>query len=123
MSILHRIFVSKRKRKKITKKLKPVYKKFIGLKTLKAALPVTENILPDEEIRKIPRLKVIKKKRKSTKVLRKMFPGIRLIPYLLRNKEAAYAQTDITKFKDILSESQENAPLVEKFTAFLPRDV
>lgn len=121
MSILHRIFVSKHKRKKIFIGRKTVYKKFLGLKTLKTVLYTKFSTVGNQN-RPVKKLtKQITFKKLLPKATKLKFPNfLSLLPPRLRTQEALMAQTDITNFKSIPAEKLGEVP-EEKFQAFLPQ--
>lgn len=123
MSILHRIFVSKHKRKKILIGRKTIYKKFLGLKTLKTVLYTKFSAVGNQNRPVKKPTKQITFKKSLPKATKLKFPNfLSLLPPRLRTQEALAAQTDITNFKSIAADKLEEIP-EEKFQAFLPQAV
>jgi hypothetical protein len=127
MPILHRVFISKHKRKKIFTRRKRVYKKFIGLKTFKTQVYAELSLTQEESKpkRKILKLTTIKKRLPRKRRVQLKFPSFKVLSPRLRRQEAIAAQVDIANFKTAKVESQKSkAPeQEEKFQAYIPHDV
>lgn len=129
LNILHRIFVSRYKRKKIFIRRKRVYKKFLGLKTLKSivytksCLPYRQQPVKQKIIKRRTRVKklVVKRRRRPLK-----FTMLKLLLPNARKREIFSAQTDIKNFKNIMIEGAEIKKIPEpeeKFQAFIPHAI
>lgn len=123
MSISHRIFVRKRKHKKIFTGRKPAYKKFLGLKTFKTVLDTKFSLSHKQpkQIKKVAKQVVIKKSTPKHFIQLK-FPILKLLPAHMRRREIIAAQSDITNFRNLQSENLEEVS-EEKFQAFLPQAI
>lgn len=131
MSILHRIFVSKHKHKKIYSKRKTAYKKFIGLKTFKnvvytkLCLPFQPEVFKTDAMKKADARKKAALKRKKA-IKRRPHIRFRVLKFLtphIRRQEVISAHRDIENFKNIAAETPEEIKPEEKFQAFLPYSV
>jgi len=123
MSILHRILVSKHKRKRVYIGRKPTYKKFLGLKTFKNVIYTKLSLPYRPEVLKELAKKVIIKKPKIKARKHVKFRVLKLLAPHSRRQEVILAQRDIENFKDIKAESFEEKAPEEKFQAFLPYTV
>jgi len=123
MAILHRIFVSKHKRKRVYIGRKTSYKKFLGLKTFKNVV-YTKLSLPyqPKTITQVVKKTVVKKpKLKPRKHIN--FSMLKFLAARVRRQEVIAAQADVENFRDIKAESPEEKAPKEKFQAFLSHTV
>lgn len=127
MSIVHRVFISKHKRKKIFIRRKRLYKKFIGLKTFKTPVYTGATLTQDEPKpkRKAPKRVPIKKHLPRKSRVQLKFPNFKILSPRLRRQEAIAAQVDLASFKTAKMESlSPKVPEHEgKFQAYIPHEL